>query len=276
MIHNRSISVHLHTTILSLFMTLLLATPDTLFAVDCLTIRAKVKQEKGVIKRNKILQKAIEGCSDDLQINYFYAYNLERLRKYEQALKYYQQASQLDQQHAKSYFGIGDTQLALGHPTEAITAFKKGLSLDPDNIWAKRSMKQAQLAHQKQEESLTLTDKPVQKRTITVVEQAAPPVPSQVQKSSIPPEITDTPAEENTVVQGKTAPSVKKIIAQGPQPTVQNGKDASTALPDKIIAALQRIDNAHTANPSKVNVINDMTQKSASLEGENGINFSLH
>jgi len=98
---------------------------------------------KGMMQRQELLTRAITECPDDYQINYYYAYHLERLRRYDQALHYYEAAIRMQPDFAKGYFGMGDVYLALGKNKTAIDSFSKGLSLDPDNVWAKRSYQKA-------------------------------------------------------------------------------------------------------------------------------------
>jgi outer membrane protein OmpA-like peptidoglycan-associated protein len=112
-------------------------------AADCALLLHDLSQLKGMMQRHELLSEAIKGCPDDYQINYYYAYNLERLRRYDQALYYYEEAVRLKPDFAKSYFGIGSVYLALGKSKTAIDSFKKGLSLDPDNVWAQRSYQKA-------------------------------------------------------------------------------------------------------------------------------------
>ena len=128
--------------LVAFFSTALLAT--SLYGADCALILEELSELKGLMKRQVFLKQAVKECPDDAQINYFYAYNLERLRKYDDALYYYEKAVSLGPDYAKSYFGLGDVYLMLGKPEAAILALEKGLAYDPENIWAKRSLKKAQ------------------------------------------------------------------------------------------------------------------------------------
>ncbi|MCJ7601782.1 MAG: OmpA family protein [Desulfobulbaceae bacterium] len=112
-------------------------------AADCALLLHDLSQLKGMMQRHELLTEAIKECPDDYQINYYYAYNLERLRRYDQALYYYEAAVRLKPDFAKGYFGIGGVYLALGKSMTAIDSFKKGLSLDPDNVWAQRLYQKA-------------------------------------------------------------------------------------------------------------------------------------
>lgn len=112
-------------------------------AADCALFLQDLSQLKGMMQRHELITQAIKECPDDYQINYYYAYNLERLRRYDQALYYYEETVRLNPDFAKGYFGIGDVYLALGMSKTAIDSFKKGLSLAPDNVWAQRSYQKA-------------------------------------------------------------------------------------------------------------------------------------
>lgn len=114
-------------------------------SVECLAISREVKKERNVLKKRKLLKEAWQTCSESAIINYQYGYLSERLRKYEKALGYYIKASGLDKGSAKHLFGIGDIHMILGGLEHAIAAFEKGLTLNPDNKRAKRSLKLARI-----------------------------------------------------------------------------------------------------------------------------------
>jgi len=117
-----------------------LLVPDVLQAADCVRMRANFKKLKGVVQRKVFLEKAILECAVDPEITYYYAYNMERLGKYDTALHYYQKVIDLDQNYAKAYMGMGDMYRQLGQLDKAIGFYEKGLGLDPDNVWARRSL----------------------------------------------------------------------------------------------------------------------------------------
>ncbi|MBW1792520.1 MAG: OmpA family protein [Deltaproteobacteria bacterium] len=122
--------------------------PDSLQAADCVRIRANFKKLKGVVERKVFLEKAILECADDPEVTYYYAYNMERLRKYDRALQYYQKVIELDQNYAKAYMGMGDMYRERGQLDKAIDFYEKGLSLDPDNVWARRSLQKVRSLYQ--------------------------------------------------------------------------------------------------------------------------------
>ena len=122
--------------------------PELLQAADCVRIRANFKELQGVVQRKVFLGKAILECADDPEVTYYYAYNMERLRKYDIALQYYQKVIELDPNYAKAYMGMGDMYREFGQLDKAIGFYEKGLSLDSDNVWARRSLQKARSLYQ--------------------------------------------------------------------------------------------------------------------------------
>jgi len=112
-------------------------------AGECDQLVAELSQLKSLIKRKSFLDEAVKSCVNDYRVIYYYAYNFERRRKYDRALHYYKYAVKLNPDYARSYFGLGDTYLALRNNKEAVAALEKGLQLDPGNIWAEKSLKKA-------------------------------------------------------------------------------------------------------------------------------------
>ncbi|MBI5557814.1 MAG: OmpA family protein [Deltaproteobacteria bacterium] len=112
-------------------------------AADCDAVLGRLSGLTGLMQRQQLLLQGIKECPDDYRINYAYAYNLERLRKYQEALSYYEAAVRLKPDFAKSYVGMGDVYLVMGQGKAAVDALHKGLSLDPDNVWAQRSYRKA-------------------------------------------------------------------------------------------------------------------------------------
>jgi len=121
-----------------------LPTTNTSMAADCAENQIKLQSLKGVIERKKFLEKAVIECPQDAVLRYYYAYNLERLLKYTDALAQYEKVVSLDPSYAKAYFGMADMFKETGKNLSAINAYKKGLSLAPENVWAKRSLNEIQ------------------------------------------------------------------------------------------------------------------------------------
>lgn len=116
-----------------------------LWAADCKAIQQTVKKERNLIKRRNLLGEAINQCKDDPVINFMYGYSLERLRKYEAALKYYIIASGLDKNYAKPFFGMADIYMILGDVSSAVAAYERGMKLQPNNKRAKKSLNLARI-----------------------------------------------------------------------------------------------------------------------------------
>ena len=115
-------------------------------AADCNAIKKNVKNERSLLKRKSLLAEGIKICPNDPVINFMYGYSLERLRKYEEALRYYIIASALDKNYAKAFCGIGDIHMDLGNFDSAVVAYQKGLALDGKN---KRTINSMELARTK-------------------------------------------------------------------------------------------------------------------------------
>ena len=175
-------------------------------AGDCVRARVDFKKLKGVVERKDFLEKAILECMDDPEITYYYAYNMERLRKYDTALEYYRKAVSLDRNYAKAYMGMGDMYKELGEIGQAVAAYEKGLSLDPDNVWAKRSLQEISsrsflkssvpLPEAKPVKVVQKVELPQPKTTVTA-EEVKQPVPGNIRLENVA--VTTEPTLENDV-----------------------------------------------------------------------------
>jgi outer membrane protein OmpA-like peptidoglycan-associated protein len=119
--------------------------PRPASAADCKKIAAEISRERGLIARRDLLAKAIKQCPKDPEINFMQGYNLERLRDYNDALRYYVAASTLNPKHAKAFFGLGDIYMVTGKAQNAVAAYEKGLGLDPGNKRAVKSLESARI-----------------------------------------------------------------------------------------------------------------------------------
>lgn len=126
-------------------LTLLALSPPPVSAADCKQLAEKVRLERSLIARRDLLATAIKQCPKDPEINFMQGYNLERLRDYNDALRYYVTASTLDPKHAKAFFGMGDVYMVTEKAENAVDAYEKGLSIDPGNKRAERSLESARI-----------------------------------------------------------------------------------------------------------------------------------
>jgi outer membrane protein OmpA-like peptidoglycan-associated protein len=102
-------------------------------ATDCEQIKKDIHGERSLLRKKRMLNQALATCPEDPELHYICAYTAERLRKYEKALAHYIQTTELDPANAKGFFGLGDIYMILGSPDRAISSYKQGLSLQPDN-----------------------------------------------------------------------------------------------------------------------------------------------
>lgn len=124
---------------------LLVLSPLSASAADCKKIAEDISQERDLIARRDLLATAIKQCPKDPEINFMQGYSLERLRDYNNAQRYYISASTLDPKHAKAFFGLGDICMVTNKAQEAVTAYEKGLALDPGNKRAAKSLESARI-----------------------------------------------------------------------------------------------------------------------------------
>lgn len=124
---------------------------------ECDTLLKKAAGTHLLPQKLELLKQAQAACPDDPESNFKYAYILERLRKYNQALGYYRKAVSLDPSSARYLFGRGDAARMAGKVREAVDSYRKGLELQPDNARIKKLLqkmedKLASLPPEKEEE----------------------------------------------------------------------------------------------------------------------------
>jgi len=112
---------------------LCLCVGSPLLAADCQKLKKALKMERNLKTKRKMLSDAIVQCPDDPILNYKYALSLERFRKYEKALSYYQRAVRGNPKMAKAYAGMGDVHIYLGQLDEAINAYAFAVKYMPDS-----------------------------------------------------------------------------------------------------------------------------------------------
>ncbi len=118
------------------------------FAGECDDLLDKASQTSILTKQIEIYKQAHEKCPDDAKVNYKYAFSLERLRKYDQALQFYNKAVLLDPSSATYLFGLADVCRMTDDVEGAVDAYQRGLEIQPNNKRAKKSLEamQAKLA----------------------------------------------------------------------------------------------------------------------------------
>ena len=114
-----------------LFLSVFIAAPS--LAADCQSLKKALKTERNLKQKRKMLSNLIIQCPEDPVINYKYALSLERFRKYDKALGYYQKAILLNPQMGKAYAGMGDVYIYLGMLDESIEAYRVARKLMPQS-----------------------------------------------------------------------------------------------------------------------------------------------
>lgn len=121
------------------------------YASDCTNVMDIAKKQSSLLAKQKLLSQAVKDCPDDPLIHLEYAYNCERRRKYDEALKHYTIASKLG--HGKlsdAYWGMGDIHMILGDTESAIQAYERGLRLDPNSTIYQRNLELARIKYKSQ------------------------------------------------------------------------------------------------------------------------------
>lgn len=126
---------------------IMILSPGSAISADCEEIRKTVQQERNLIKKQQLLDNALESCPNHAQLHYDKAFAEERLRKYDQALTYYLRATELDTTFARAYFGLADIFVVLGNLEPAIWAYQSGLAIEPDNQRATASLELARIKY---------------------------------------------------------------------------------------------------------------------------------
>ncbi|MBU0673732.1 MAG: OmpA family protein [Proteobacteria bacterium] len=157
-------------------------------AADCDALFDSVQKQPSLMTKKGMIEDALKSCPKHAGLVYQYGYAYERFRKYDEALKYYNQAIKLDHNYAKAYFGIGDVQVLLNRYKEAIDAYQTGLLYDPDDGRAKNSLNEAK-AQYKAESGSEYAGTTPQKKV------EAPSSPASVQVSKVKPESPPSFAE---------------------------------------------------------------------------------
>ncbi|MEW5902699.1 MAG: tetratricopeptide repeat protein, partial [Acidobacteriota bacterium] len=124
---------------LLLFFGGLMPTGESCLAGECDGFVAELTRLTGLLQRRDFLEKVIGRCPEDHRLHYAYGHTMERLRRYDEALLAYQKVVEIKPDCAEGYLAMGEVYLSLGMNEEAVALLDQGLSLDPHNIWGKRS-----------------------------------------------------------------------------------------------------------------------------------------
>jgi outer membrane protein OmpA-like peptidoglycan-associated protein len=130
-----------------LWITILIFHPGPAYSADCDALRQNVQKERSLIKKQQLLDEAVQACPQDAQLHYDKGYAQERLRRYDEALSFYLRATELDEKFARAYFGLADIFVVLGNLEPAIWAYQSGLALEPDNTRAASSLELARIKY---------------------------------------------------------------------------------------------------------------------------------
>jgi len=111
----------------------------------CAARLERARAQTSLIEKRKLLEEAVGSCPRNDAIAYEYAFALERLRRYPEALRYYRVASGLGPRNGKAFIGAGDTLMVLGDPTGAAAAYARGLALSPGDARARKALELARI-----------------------------------------------------------------------------------------------------------------------------------
>lgn len=111
-------------------------------AADCKALAEAISQERTLMTKKTMAEEAMKVCPRDVEIVYQHGYTLERLRKYDEALRSYRKAISLDGGYAKAFFSIGDIQMILRDYEEAAQAYEAGLRHEPGDVRATASLQE--------------------------------------------------------------------------------------------------------------------------------------
>jgi outer membrane protein OmpA-like peptidoglycan-associated protein len=112
-------------------------------AADCKALVEAIVKERTLMTRKIMIEDAMKVCPRDAEIVYQHGYTLERLRKYDDALRSYKKAIGLDSGYSKAFFSIGDIQMIMKNYEDAAQAYESGLQHEPGDARAVASLQDA-------------------------------------------------------------------------------------------------------------------------------------
>lgn len=113
--------------------------------IDCAALLGHIRTVPSLLEKRKLLESAAEKCPRDAAVAHDYAFALERLRSYPEALRQYRLAAELDPRNGKAHIGVGDVLMLLGDTAGAVAAYDRGLALDTGNERAKKALELARI-----------------------------------------------------------------------------------------------------------------------------------
>ena len=129
-----------------LLLSALLSPSGSIEAATCDHLKDNISKERSALKRRALFRQAIEVCGDDAELRYSFALELERHRKYDEALERYKEVLKLDPTMAKTYFNMGDIYKSQKQYAEAVKAYESGLQIDKENSRALKNLKELKQA----------------------------------------------------------------------------------------------------------------------------------
>jgi len=118
--------------------------------IDCAALLTHIRSQPSLLEKGKLLETAAAKCPRDAAVAHEYAFALERLRNYPEALRQYRIAAELDPGNGKAHIGVADTLMLLGDTAGAVAAYERGLALDAKNDRARKALELARIKNRAQ------------------------------------------------------------------------------------------------------------------------------
>lgn len=169
-------------------------------AADCKALVEAIVKEHTLMNRKTMIEEAMKVCPRDAEIVYQHGYTLERLRKYDEALRSYKKAIGLDNDYSKAYFSIGDIQLIMKNYEEAAQAYESGLQHAPGDARAAASLQDARNRYKEATgkslgTTVTASSKNPEKPVEAKPEAKPEPKPEPKVEAKVEPKVDEGPAQ---------------------------------------------------------------------------------